>query len=162
MSDPHESAGISVTIKQDEPGGKFNDAKSPGSWIVFHGTPAKIAEQIKEVFDLPIDGVPLYELTQQATELFKATSNVRQGLGIKTVGKTTGAAPEASQVAAEAPATQAAAPAAEDPLLAALKGAQSRAELKTLRAENQAAFNENPEYLATWKSRGKELPAGGN
>ena len=159
MSDPHESAGISVTIKQDEPGGKFNDAKSPGSWLVFHGSPAAVAEQIRETFGIAPSDVPLDELVQEATGLWKATSNVRQGLGAKVVGKPTGSTAEAAQDAAQAPASPKAEEKAEDPILFALKTATTLDEVKTVRAENQQAFTDNPDYLAAWKARGREIKA---
>jgi hypothetical protein len=99
---------------------------------------------------------------QEASDLWKATSNVRQGLGAKVLGKPTGNTAEAAQDAAQAPASKPADTEAVDTILAAIEAAQSRAELKTLRAENQQAFTDNPEYLAAWKSKGKSLPVEGN
>ena len=81
MSDPNQPGTMSVTIKADEPGGKYNDAKSPGSWIVFHGTPAAIREQIMDTFTFEESAkdLDLSELIVEATRMFKAVCNVATG-----------------------------------------------------------------------------------
>lgn len=157
MSDPHGTREVSVTIKVPESKRYAGDAP----WLVFYGSTASIIEQLAEAFQLDADGQSLIELTMQAQGIANTFSrNPDVGLGAKTVG---GKAAEKPQEAAEVPAKEAPAQEAEDPILAAIAASQSRTELKTLRAENQQAFNDNPEYLAAWKARGKELPAtGGN
>lgn len=168
MSSPHETGGISVTIKSDEPGGKFNDPKSPGTWIVFHGSPARVREQIVEVFDLGEAALkePLYSVVNEATKLFKAVSSVGQILG-GTVLSSGNAEPAPappsgggdvwSQVSsAKAAASQQEEPPA-DPILTAVAAAKEITELQQIWAENQSLFTEGSEYMAAYKARGKEL-----
>lgn len=172
MSDPHEPGGISVTIKGDEPGGKYNDAKKPGTWIVFHGSPAKIREQIIEVFQIE-NGAdrPLYDLINEATDLFKASATVSQNLGGRVldkgngqslpVGSSFGGGDRGGDVWSQAAAAQQQAPQETkedvDPILAALENCKSVAEVQQVWAENQGAFNSNPDYMAAYKAKGKAL-----
>ena len=88
MSDPNQPGGMSVTLKADEPGGKYNDAKSPGTWIVFHGPPAAIREQILETFtfDEGAKDLDLAGLVVEATRMFKAVFNVAGSLGGRVLG----------------------------------------------------------------------------
>ncbi len=124
---------------------------------------AGVREQLAEAFGLDAAGQSLVDLTMQAQGVANAYSrNTEVGLGAKVVGRPTGNASEASQDATQAPASKPADTEAVDPILASVAAAQSRSELKTLRAENQQAFTDNPEYLLAWKTRGKALPAGGN
>jgi hypothetical protein len=162
VSNPYESGDISVTIKGDEPGGKYNDAKSPSTWIVFHGTPAKVREQIIDVFQL--DGTandrPLFELVLEATALFKAAGNVGQKLGGTLLPQPSGEAANGAQAGAETPPwpTGGTAPQtpAVDPILQAIENATSTDELKQLWAENQAAFAD-AKYMDPWKAKGLSL-----
>ena len=172
MSDPHETGdGISVTLKQDEPGGKFNDAKSPGAWIVFHGSPARVEEQILETFGLPKSETPLYELVQQANELFKATSNVRQGLGGKPLATSEASnvvpfkkksadagADEVFKQAAEGNVEQ---PPAADPILEAIEAASTIEGITRVRAENAEAIKPGSDYWDAYVAKGKALKNGG-
>jgi hypothetical protein len=171
MSDPHEPGGISVTIKGDEPGGKYNDAKKPGTWIVFHGSPAKIREQICEVFEIDGADRPLYDLINEATDTFKASATVSSGLGGRVLSQGNGGAsaqqqPQSdggdvwSQAAAaqgqQAPPQQEAKE-DKDPILAVIEQCKTVAEVQQVWAENQAAFNDNPAYMAAYKAKGKAL-----
>jgi hypothetical protein len=167
MSDPHEQSGISVTIKGDEPGGKYNDPKSPGTWIVFHGTPARVREQIIEVFELPAEASerPLFDLVNEATKLFKGAANVSKTLGgtVLNDGQGGGSQPASGDVWDQAAAARNGAtqqqeekPAA-DPILTALENCKTVAEVQQVWAENQAAFNANPDYMAAYKAKGKSL-----
>lgn len=176
-SDPHEPGGISVTIKGDEPGGKFNDPKSPGTWLVFHGSPARIREQLIDVFALDAEacaGRPLYDLVNEATVLFKAAANASKGVTSNGLGgKVLSSSPSSStgsgdvwdQAAAQQGQSQSA-PAAEkedvDPILSALEACRTVPEVQQVWAENQSAFNSNAEYMAAYKARGKALSQGGS
>jgi hypothetical protein len=173
MSDPHEPGGISVTIKGDEPGGKYNDAKKPGTWIVFHGSPAKIREQIIEVFEIE-NGAdrPLYDLINEATDLFKASATVSQNLGGRVLSQgngeqqqqpaSSGGSGDVWAQAAAAKGEQAPQQEAKedkDPLLGVIESCKTVAEVQQVWAENQAAFNDNPDYMAAYKAKGKALSA---
>lgn len=156
MSDPNEVGGISVTIKGDEPGGKYNDAKSPGTWIVFHGSPQRVKEQIIEVFDFDAEASQrsLHHLVNEATKVFKAVSSVGQSLGGTVLSK--GEGEPASQPASE--------PKAEEddetaPIKAMIGAASSRDALKKIWAENKAVFDANPSLMDEWKAKGKSLPS---
>lgn len=154
MSDPHGTREVSVTIKVPESKRYAGDAP----WLVFYGSTDSIIEQIAQAFQLDADGQSLIELTMQAQGIANTFSrNPDVGLGAKTVGKSTPSSAQKPQEAAQAPASEAADTEPEDGLLAALQGAQSRAELKTIRAENQQAFNDDPKYLDAWKARGREV-----
>jgi hypothetical protein len=171
MSDPHEPGGISVTIKGDEPGGKYNDAKKPGTWIVFHGSPAKIREQICEVFQIDGGDRPLYDLINEATDTFKASATVSSSLGGRVLSQGNGGASAEQQVQGDGGDVWAQAAAAKaqqpqqpqeskedvDPILAALETCKSVAEVQQVWAENQAAFNSNPAYMEAYKAKGKAL-----
>jgi hypothetical protein len=184
MSGPFDGGGVSVTIKGDEPGGKFNDAKSPGTWLVFHGTVNQVKAQIIEAFGMEssANDRTLLDLQNEATKMFKAVNMIGGQLGGTVLNSGKAAAP----AAAATPASQSApvedkggndvwAKAAEsgppwkteeeekaeaqakDPILAALEGCQTVAEVQQVWAENQTAFNTNPEYMSAYKARGKAL-----
>lgn len=175
MSDPHEPGGISVTIKGDEPGGKYNDAKKPGTWIVFHGSPAKIREQICEVFQIEGADRPLYDLINEATDLFKASATVSSNLGGRVLDAGSGQQQQSSgggDVWAQAAAAKQDSPPWNqqqqqqeekkedvDPILAALEACTTVAEVQQVWAENQSAFNNTPAYMEAYKARGKALSA---
>ena len=171
-SSPHEAGNISVTIKGDEPGGKYNDAKVPSTWIVFHGTPARIREQIIEVFDLGDEAKaqPLYSLINEVTKLFKAVNSVGSQLGgtVLSTGPTAPAesAGNGGDVWAQVDAQKADGPpwneekkADADPILVALESAKTLDEVKQVWAENQSAFNTTESYMSAYKARGKALSA---
>jgi len=111
MSDPFGTSGISVTIKGDEPGGKFNDPKSPGTWIVFHGTVTSVREQIIEAFamDESAGMLSLNDLQAEATKIFKAVNAVTKDLGGKVLSDGKDAPKPAAKKAAPPKAKSAAA-----------------------------------------------------
>lgn len=163
MSDPHSEGGISVTIKGNEPGGKFNDAKVPGTWIVFHGSPARVKEQIIEVFSLTEElDRPLFDIVNEATELFKASGTVTGQLGGRVLSDGQSSGP-AWQEAQSSPATPAAPEKTDEEkqverLTAEVEKATSGDELKQLWARNQEAFK-NEGLMDAWKAKGKALSA---
>lgn len=165
MLDPHEvtsPAGISVTIKSDEPGGKFNDPKSPGTWIVFHGSPQRVKEQIIEVFDLPEESLsrPLYDLTNEATKLYKGVMSVGSTLGGTVIRPGTEAAPAGGQgQSAPAQSNSDEAEAESKRLLAALEAATTVQEVKEVWARNQEAFKA-PALMEAYMARGKAIKEG--
>ena len=167
MQEPFAPSGMSVTIKADEPGGKYNDPKSPGAWIVFHGSPSSIREQIIETFELEASArdMALYALVNEAEKLFKAVLGVGQVLG-GTVLKGGSQGSEKGDVWAKAageesdktpPWDTGEKKPEKDPILTALEACQSVAEVTQVWAENQAAFNANADYMAAYKARGKAL-----
>lgn len=157
-TDPHETGDISVTIKGDEPGGKFNDPKSPSSWIVFHGTPAKVREQICEVFDLADDDErPLYDLINEATDIFKASAKVSRDLGGRVIAQGQQSSGDVwAQAQKDAPE-----PEKTDPILDALEACTTVTEVQQVWAENQDAFNSSAAYMDAYRTRGKALASAG-
>jgi hypothetical protein len=155
VSDPTPGT-ISVTIKGDEPGGKYNDAKSPGTWIVFHGSIVAVKEQIVEAFDYEADAVnrPLYDLVNEATKSFKAINAVGTQLGGTVLSK-------GGEDKAQADSPTEPAKSDEDdatkPIKAMIENATSRDGLKQLWAENKAVFDANPSLMDEWKAKGKSL-----
>lgn len=157
MSDPHERGdGISVTLKQD---GK------DGTWLVFHGSPARVREQIIDVFPGidPEHDAPLFDLINEATRLYKAAGNLNSTLGGRVVGKgkSEGNAPTGSAWD-RAQAGNTAEPEPEvDPnvtrIEAAIEEAADVASLKELYARNKVHFDANPDLLAAYKAKGKSL-----
>ena len=157
MSDPHEKATIGVAIKVPE--SKRYAGDSP--WFTPNGSVAAVREMILEAFGIDDEGQTLFDLTMQAQGLANSVSrNPDVGLGAKVLGKPAGKAAEKPQESAEAPAKEAPAQEAEDPILAALKAATTLDEVKTIRAENQQAFADNADYLAAWKARGRAIKNG--
>lgn len=173
MSDPHESGYMNVSVKQDEPGGKFNDPKSPGSWMTFTGSPERVREMMLETFGIEDFDGKLYQLVQEGTELFKATSNVRQGLGAKPLATSDnsnvvpfkkkeaadGGADEVFKQAAEGQ-VEPPAPAA-DPILEAIEAASTIEAITRVRAENAEAIKPGSDYWDAYVAKGKALKNGG-
>lgn len=148
MSDPNQTREVSVTIKHD---GKDS------TWLVFRGSVEAVREQIIECFGMTeTEGLTLHELSVEATRLVKATSQVANGLGGRVLkGGSQSAFAQAREGGGSAPA-----PAKEDedvPLKGMIEAATSVAALKTLWAENKAAFDADPELFAAWKAKGKSL-----
>ena len=184
MSEPFSTTGgMSVTIKGDEPGGKFNDPKSPGTWLVFHGTVTQIRTQIIEAFgmDKSAETLSVLDLQNEATSMFKAVNKVGSQLGGTALkaGDVTWAKPAAKAAPAkkakpkpeveadgdvfEQAANAEATPAKEkgeddvDPILAALENCKTVADVQQIWAENQSAFSSNRDYMTAYKTRGKAL-----
>jgi hypothetical protein len=164
MPEPYDAGGISVTLKSDEPGGKFNDPKSPGTWIVFHGSPSHVKSQIIEVFDLDEKAAerPLYDLVNEATKLFKSVNAVGGQLGGTVLSKGSEKSEDGDVWQQVANANANSTPPAEekadvDPILAALENCKTVADVQQIWAENQSAFNDNADYMAAYKARGKAL-----
>lgn len=159
MSDPYERDNISITMKQD---GK------DGTWIVFHGSPAKVREQVIEVFQLENEWeTPLFDLINAATRLYKSTGNISSQLGGRVITKTDRTSESGNQSSGSAwdragGSSEPAEPEV-DPnvvrLSGAIESAQTRAELKELFARNKAVFDANADLTDEWKSKGKSLPA---
>jgi hypothetical protein len=157
VSDPHERGdGISVTLKQD---GK------DGTWLVFHGSAARVREQIIEVFP-GIDetgDAPLFDLINEATRLYKAAGNINSTLGGRVVGskgksESNGATGSAWDRAAG---NTADAEPEVDPnvarIEAAIEEATDVASLKELYARNKVHFENHPDLLTAYKTKGKAL-----
>lgn len=168
MSDPYQPGAISVTVKQDEPGGKFNDPKSPGSWIVFHGTPALVREQIIETFGLVAsdwNDKPLFTLVAEATKLFKATGNVSRQLGgqvISTGSESQQSASSGGSAWAQAASEpeKSAEEKLKETLLEQVEQQPNVKALKELWAKNQEAFAAD-ELMTAYLAKGKALKEAG-
>jgi len=156
MGDPNEPGRISVTMKADS---------REGTWIVFHGSPAEVRDQIIDVFALTeeeTDG-PLYDLINEATRLYKAAGNVNSTLGGRVVGGTKSETTKSGSAWDRAAGNGGNAPAEPevDPnvvrLTNAIEGATDVTTLKELYARNKAHFDGNAELFAAWQAKGKSL-----
>lgn len=157
MSDPGERAGMSVTLKAD---GK------DGTWVVFHGTPARIREQIIETFQIEESkDSPLFDLINEATRIYKAAGNVSSGLGGRVIAFPGGKDSSAEQAPAGSAwdRAQSAPEPQVDPnvvrLQGEIEGAASVDALRELYARNKAAFDEDADLMTAWKAKGKALSA---
>lgn len=143
MSDPNERSGISVTLKQD---GK------DGTWIVFHGSPERVGEDIAQTFGMSPETVADMDLVGQvveATRVYKGMATVGRVLG----GRQTKGGSEAwAQARDAAPAEP-----ARDPLYVDIEEQTSVDGLKKLWAENRATFDNDAELFAAWKAKGKSI-----
>lgn len=145
---------MSATIKRD---GK--DA----SWLVFHGTPAEISRDIKDVFGIDGEGLTIAELVGEAEAMWKSSGNVASGLGGRSLpsgDRTSGSgttAPPWNRDAAAPTEPQ------EDPnvvrLTAEIEAATDRASLKDMFARNKTVFDANSALTDAWRAKGKSLPA---
>jgi hypothetical protein len=162
LGDPNEPGRISVTLKQDEVRGR--DFSSPGTWIVFHGSPAEVRSQITETFGIADEG-SLADLISAATSEFKATGNVSTGLGGRVIGngsKQTGptgsgsAWDRAAGNGAEAPAEPEVDPNVTR-VLAEIEAVTDVPALQQVYARNKAVFDANEDVLAAYKAKGKSL-----
>lgn len=151
MSDPYTRGGMSVTLKAD---GK------DGTWVVYHGTPEQIREQILATFEIEESkDAPLFDLINEATRIYKAAGNVSSGLGGRVVSSSKQAdkpAGSAWEQASNAPAEP-----EVDPNVARLEGeiegAASVDALKELYARNVAVFESNADLMDAWKAKGRAL-----
>lgn len=147
---PYAGKGMSITLKQD---GK------DGTWAVFHGTVEGIREQIEAFFGYDRDEeLKPFDVVLSATQDYKASGRVASGLG----GRTLGASKSADAFAAargEAPAAPA--EPVRNPLYDTIEQMGSVEALRTLWAENRAAFDAEPELMAAWNAKGKSLVAAG-
>lgn len=150
-SNPNEPGRISVTLK-----GEGRDA----TWIVFHGSPGEVRAQVMEVFDLPDESSKqsLADLINEATSLYRATGNVSNRLGGRTLGGGASAWDRTSN------GNGGSTPQPEvDPnkvrVEAAIDAAATRDELKELYARNEAVFSAHADLLVAYKAKGKSLPS---
>jgi hypothetical protein len=142
MGDPDKTTGLSITLKQEG---------RDGMWMVFHGLPHNIREDIIVTFGL--DGAKyadytLHDLALEAQRLYRGMGNVSTILGGQSV-------PDVHKGSTEA---KAAADAKEEnPLLALIEACESVAELQALYKRNVDEFKGNGELLSAWKGKGKSL-----
>ena len=152
MSDPHEREGMSVTLKHD---GK------EGTWIVFHGSPAMIREQMLATFPglEATAETPLYDIVNEATRMFKASGNVTSALGGRVI-------PSGNRSSQSGSAWDSGSAGNSDEpkpgpevvrLTAAIEAAEKVEDLHDLYARNKAAFDENADLMSEWKAKGKAL-----
>lgn len=160
MSDtPFENGHVSVTIKHN---GKFEDP-----WIVFHGSPAKIKDQLIETFALGEGDVPfaerslsdvMYEANKQALAEYNATSQLN-GTVIKTNKSSRNAKPAVStESVSDGTGIEPEGPSEDQLILQSIAKVDSVADLQKLWAENQTAFAAGS-LMEAYKARGKELSA---
>lgn len=151
--------GISITLKYPKP--KYQDAP----WIVFHGSPEEVREDIITAFAWDgetVTGLNVHEVVLKAQEAVQGAGNVANTLGGKVLSEG-GGQPSGvwSQVGSGASAEAEDKP-AEDPtawLKVEIDKATSVAGLQRLWADNKAAFSEHPELMDAYKAKGKSLAA---
>lgn len=147
MSDPHNPRGMSVTLK--------GEGKDP-TWLVFHGSPASVKEDIIEAFNLTGEfaDLSLHELQVEATRIHKATANVSRVLG----GRPVPASSESSTAAWNDARAEPVVPVV-NPLIERIASLTTVPEVRDLYARNEAEFKADADLLALWKAKGKELAA---
>lgn len=179
-SDDVAARGLSVTIKYD----KGHDA----TWAVFRGLPAEVREDIIGYFGLDsasVSGLTLHELTVNATHVAHGVGAVATTLGGVAIGSSQaesakiaarltggvppkGGDPNDGEAQANPWARNGDEPPAEEEkpaanpnahLYTAIENAADVDALKRIWAEDQAAFANDAELLATWKAKGKALKA---
>lgn len=154
--------GISITLKYPKP--KYQDAP----WIVFHGTPAEVREDIIAAFAWDgetVTDLNLHEVTLKAQEAIQGAGNVANTLGGKVLsdggGQPQGVWSQAgSGASAQAEGAEEQPPA--DPtawLKVEIEKSTGIAALQRLWADNKAAFSEHPELMDAYKAKGKALSA---
>lgn len=142
-SDPNGVGEVSITFKEDG---------RDGTWLVFRGTPARIREDIIEVFNLEgTDDLTVHEVAIEARRKVKATGHVAASLGGRPAGSG-GSWQKAGQKAAEQPAGP-----ERDPLYDTVEAIDSVDALRKLWAENREAFDNNADLMSAWKTKGQEL-----
>lgn len=163
MSDEVLGRGITVTVKY----GKGYEE----SWAVFRGQADEVREDLEAYFGLDREATAEYtlsELVVHATRIAHAKGNVAGLLGGTIVKGVNQAEPTQPAKAAKADGTDPwvgveqgsrQAKAEDDPnraMLDTIAACASGDQLRTLWAENQAAFAD-PAVMDAWKARGREL-----
>lgn len=174
--DDYGSSDVSVTIKVPE--SKKYAGDNP--WFVFRGgSPDTLKAKIGAAIGVEHEGLTLMEVTINAQRVASGLGAVAHGLG----GKVLSSGPAPAEKAAEAPQeasksiaestagdvwSQANSEPAEekgspeedkdkDPILEFIAACTDVKDLQQYWAENQAAFNSNPDYMAAYKAKGKAL-----
>jgi hypothetical protein len=145
VSDPHTNGGLSVTLKQEG---------STGVWMVFHGTPDGIHQDIVRAFQLDPETYAewaLSDLVNEAHRIHRGVGNVAQILG----GKPMKAEDTSPPFNTDKPADEV------NPLIGLIEAVESIAELQTLYKRNAAEFKANPDLTEVWKAKGKALKEAG-
>lgn len=156
MSNPHDSGGLTITLKY----GKGYEE----SWAVFKGSPERIREDIIAYFGMDgasVSGFTLNEVVIEATTIAHGGAAAAAGLGGRVIAQ-----PKKTEqpVGNDAPADDVwaaaekeAAEPPKNPLLVAIESASSVDALKLLYAENQSAFTSDADLFNQWKAKGKSL-----
>lgn len=159
--DPSQSRGISATIKFPE-SARY---KADNPWMVFHGSPASVREDIIEAFGLgeEAQAMTLPELVQEAQTIVTGMANAASGLGGRVLSEGSGKGSAWGQAQSGQRAEKAPEESAEEievkRLLAEVETVTSVADLQQLWARNQEAFR-NDGLMAAYKAKGKALSAG--
>ena len=148
MSDPYEPSGMSVTLKQD--------AKD-GMWMVFHGSPSKISEMIREAIPevADVEG-GLLDVAMEANTIYKAATTVSSAGG-KSLSNRGGGSGWSRKGKVEESATETPAEPEVDPLVEAIEALGNTTDHKQLWAKNRARFDAEPDLLDKWKAKGRAL-----
>lgn len=153
--------GVSVTIKNRESERYAND----GPWVVFHGTPKEVAEDMAEFYSLPKEEVK--DLGPNEIKDYVAVLTQRQHKAItdldatpvetKSTRKPAAKKAAAKKAAAEPPAEDESTGAdAKGSLIKELESAETTKALKSLWAANKSAFKDK-DVQAAYSKRGKFL-----
>lgn len=144
-----EASGLSVTLKQES---------RDGMWMVFHGSPSNVRQDILETFGLTEDTYTdyvLHDLALEAQRLFRGMGNASSILGAKSVSGED-VHDEVARAKAAADAKQAASE-EESPLLKLVEACESVADLQALYKRNADAFKADAKVLSAWKAKGQTL-----
>ena len=160
MSDPNRERGLSVTIKFPE-SARY---KADNPWMVFHGSPATIREDIIDAFNLGDEAkeLALHELVQEAQSIVTGMGNAASGLGGRVLSPGSGSAwsqAQSGQRAEKAP-EKSPEEIEVERLTAAVEAVTTVADLQQLWARNQAPFAANEALMTAYKAKGKALSAG--
>lgn len=149
--------GISITLKYPKP--KYQDAP----WIVFHGSPEEVREDLIAAFGWDAESVTdlsLHEVTLKAQAAVQGAGEVANQLGGTVLSGGGGAKSSAWSQAGSRASEQAEGAEPEDPtawLKVEIDKATSGDGLKRLWADNKAAFDAHAELMDLWKAKGKSL-----
>lgn len=143
MADPNAPGAVSVTFKQE--------AKD-GMWIVFHGTPDAVAENIQKSV---VEG-GLFDVAVEGNRLYKGMTTASRVLGASPSGAGNSDAWAAAQRGESAPPAESKKD-EPNPLLGDIEKAAKVEDLHTLYGNNKAAFAADAALMDAWKARGKEL-----
>lgn len=151
-SNPNEVAGLSVTLKADG---------RDGMWMVFHGSPSAIRENLIEAFNFTdTDDQTLVDIAVQANGHYKGVTNAAAKLGAKpsSTGAWTNAARDADKTDPTAEGSEA--PPART-LLDDLADCTDLTSHRQLWAEHRSEFEGDEGLMEAWKNRGRELRGDG-
>lgn len=142
--DPHKPGGMSATLKQE---GKDRP------WLVFHGSPASVARDIKATFpELAESDESLADLVNEAQRLFSAVGNAHRTLGARPAGNNKNGSAWAEARGDSAPAEQKPEPTLAE-IIEALESVEEAKELWLDRSDEIKSAS----LVEAWTAKAKAL-----